>query len=102
MFSVDVWLRPIGVAATITASKRRSILPGARSKLWRSGCAIIPLPRSEGPSGFLSKLHSGPFRKLDAPTKLDVRGLYHTGGDEISAEQFENERVWQSLLAPMV
>jgi hypothetical protein len=34
---------------------------------------------------------------LDAPTKLDVRGLYRTGTDEGSAEQLENERVWQSL-----
>ena len=34
---------------------------------------------------------------LDAPTKLDVSGLYRTGGDEVAAEQFENERVWQSL-----
>jgi hypothetical protein len=28
---------------------------------------------------------------------LDVRGLYRSDGDEISAEQFENERVSQSL-----
>jgi hypothetical protein len=34
---------------------------------------------------------------LDAPTQLDVSGLYRTGGDEVTAEQFENERVWQSL-----
>ena len=30
---------------------------------------------------------------LDAPTKLDVRGLYRNGADEMSDEQFENERI---------
>jgi len=34
---------------------------------------------------------------LDAPTKLDLRGLYRTGSDEMSTESFENQRVWQSL-----
>lgn len=34
---------------------------------------------------------------LDAPTKLDVRGLYRTGTDEMSDERRETERVWQSL-----
>jgi hypothetical protein len=34
---------------------------------------------------------------LDAPTKLDVRGLYHTGADEMSDERRETERVWRSL-----
>jgi hypothetical protein len=32
---------------------------------------------------------------LDAPTKLDVRGLYRTGTDEMSAESMQNQRVWQ-------
>jgi hypothetical protein len=34
---------------------------------------------------------------LDAPTKLDVRGLYRSGTDEMSAESLENQRVWQAL-----
>jgi hypothetical protein len=34
---------------------------------------------------------------MDAPTKLDVRGLYHTGADEMSDERRETERVWRSL-----
>jgi hypothetical protein len=34
---------------------------------------------------------------LDAPTKLDVRGLYRIGADEMSDERRETERAWQSL-----
>jgi hypothetical protein len=34
---------------------------------------------------------------LDAPTKLDMRGLYRTGTDELSDERRETERAWQSL-----
>jgi len=50
-------------------------------------------------SGSLNRIHTRRARLLglDAPTKLDVSGIYKRGGDEISAEQFENERVWQSL-----
>src|SRR6202035_2003936 len=34
---------------------------------------------------------------LDAPTKLDVNGIYRTGTDELSDERRETERAWQSL-----
>ena len=34
---------------------------------------------------------------LDAPTKLDVSGIYRTGADEMSEERRETERAWQSL-----
>jgi hypothetical protein len=34
---------------------------------------------------------------LDAPTKLDVSGIYRTGTDEMSEERRETERAWQSL-----
>jgi hypothetical protein len=34
---------------------------------------------------------------LDAPTKLDVRGIYWTGADEMSEERRETERAWRSL-----
>jgi hypothetical protein len=34
---------------------------------------------------------------LDAPTKLDVSGIYRTGTDELSDERRETERAWQSL-----
>jgi hypothetical protein len=34
---------------------------------------------------------------LDAPTKLDVSGIYCTGADELSDERRETERAWQSL-----
>jgi hypothetical protein len=34
---------------------------------------------------------------LDAPTKLDVRGIYRTGADEMSEERRETERAWGAL-----
>jgi hypothetical protein len=34
---------------------------------------------------------------LDAPTKLDVSGIYRIGADEMSEERRETERVWRSL-----
>jgi hypothetical protein len=34
---------------------------------------------------------------LDAPTKLDVSGIYRVGTDELSEERRETERAWQSL-----
>jgi hypothetical protein len=34
---------------------------------------------------------------LDAPTKLDVSGIYSVGTDELSEERRETERAWQSL-----
>jgi len=34
---------------------------------------------------------------LDAPTKLDVSGIYRIGTDEMSEERRETERVWRSL-----
>jgi hypothetical protein len=34
---------------------------------------------------------------LDAPTKLDVSGIYRTGMDEMSEERRETERAWRSL-----
>jgi hypothetical protein len=34
---------------------------------------------------------------LDAPTKLDVSGIYRIGTDELSEERRETERAWQSL-----
>jgi hypothetical protein len=34
---------------------------------------------------------------LDAPTKLDVSGIYSIGTDELSEERRETERAWQSL-----
>jgi len=34
---------------------------------------------------------------LDAPTKLDVSGIYRLGTDERSDERRETERAWQSL-----
>jgi hypothetical protein len=34
---------------------------------------------------------------LDAPTKLDVRGIYRTGDSEMSEERRETERAWLSL-----
>jgi hypothetical protein len=34
---------------------------------------------------------------LDAPTKLDVSGIYRTGTDELSDERRETERAWRSL-----
>ena len=34
---------------------------------------------------------------LDAPTKLDVSGIYSVGTDELSDERSETERAWQSL-----
>jgi len=34
---------------------------------------------------------------LDAPTKLDVRGLYRTGADEMSDERRETQRAWGVL-----
>src|ERR1700720_88441 len=34
---------------------------------------------------------------LDAPTRLDVNGIYRTGGDEISDERRETQRAWLSL-----
>jgi hypothetical protein len=35
--------------------------------------------------------------ELDAPTKLDVRGIYRTGDSELSEERLETERAWLSL-----
>jgi hypothetical protein len=34
---------------------------------------------------------------LDAPTKLDVRGLYRSGSDKLSEQALEDERIWRSL-----
>ena len=34
---------------------------------------------------------------LDAPTKLDVRGIYRTGESELSEERLETQRAWLSL-----
>jgi hypothetical protein len=34
---------------------------------------------------------------LDAPTKLDVSGIYRIGTDELSEERRETERAWRSL-----
>jgi hypothetical protein len=34
---------------------------------------------------------------LDAPTKLDVSGIYRKGTDELSDERRETERAWRSL-----
>jgi hypothetical protein len=34
---------------------------------------------------------------LDAPTKLDVRGIYRTGDSGLSEERLETERAWLSL-----
>ena len=34
---------------------------------------------------------------LDAPTRLDVRGIYRTGDSELSEERLETERAWLSL-----
>ena len=34
---------------------------------------------------------------LDAPTKLDVRGIYRTGADEMSDERRETKRAWRAL-----
>jgi hypothetical protein len=34
---------------------------------------------------------------LDAPTKLDVGGIYRKRTDELSDERRETERAWQSL-----
>ena len=34
---------------------------------------------------------------LDAPTKLDVSGIYRIGTDEMSEERRETERAWRSL-----
>jgi hypothetical protein len=34
---------------------------------------------------------------LDAPTKLDVSGIYRIGADEMSEERRQTERAWQSL-----
>jgi DNA-binding CsgD family transcriptional regulator len=34
---------------------------------------------------------------LDAPQKLDLRGLYDSGVDEASAESTENQRIWHAL-----
>jgi hypothetical protein len=34
---------------------------------------------------------------LDAPTKLDVRGIYRAGESELSEERRENERVWLAM-----
>jgi hypothetical protein len=34
---------------------------------------------------------------LDAPTKLDVRGIYRTGDSELSEERLETQRAWLSL-----
>jgi len=34
---------------------------------------------------------------LDAPTKLDVSGIYSVGVDEISDERRETERAWRSM-----
>ena len=34
---------------------------------------------------------------LDAPTKLDVSGIYRTGADEMSEERRETHRAWQAM-----
>jgi len=34
---------------------------------------------------------------LDAPTKLDVSGIYRKGTDEMSEERRETEQAWRSL-----
>ena len=34
---------------------------------------------------------------LDAPTKLDVSGIYRTGESELSAERLETERTWLAM-----
>jgi hypothetical protein len=34
---------------------------------------------------------------LDAPTKLDVSGIYSIGADEMSEERRETHRVWQAM-----
>ena len=34
---------------------------------------------------------------LDAPTKLDVSGMYSTGADEMSDERRETQRAWLSM-----
>ena len=34
---------------------------------------------------------------LDAPTKLEVSGIYRKGTDEMSDERRETERAWRSL-----
>jgi hypothetical protein len=34
---------------------------------------------------------------LDAPTKLDVSGIYSTGADEMSEERRETHRAWQAM-----
>jgi hypothetical protein len=39
-----------------------------------------------------SHVRSAKLLGLDAPTKLDVRGLYRSGPDEMSDEQLDNER----------
>jgi hypothetical protein len=34
---------------------------------------------------------------LDAPNKIDLRGLYRIGHDEVSEEHIENQRAWARL-----
>jgi hypothetical protein len=50
-------------------------------------------------AGALNRVHIRRARLLglDAPTRLDIRGFYGTGGDEVSAERLERRRVLEAL-----
>jgi len=50
-------------------------------------------------SGSLNRVHvrRAHLLGLNAPTKLDVSGIYRTGTDELSEERRETERAWRSL-----
>jgi hypothetical protein len=50
-------------------------------------------------SGSLNRIHTRRARLLglDAPTKLDVSGIYRKGTDELSDERRETEQAWRSL-----
>jgi hypothetical protein len=75
-------------------------LDAQQAKLW----TVVDNPKESSKNliaavNAMNRIHIRRARLLglDAPTKLDVWGLYRTGADEISAERLENQCAWAML-----
>jgi len=89
--ALDAWHRTElgGLAMEATNIWRLMDLPENKND-WRAQAAL---------EDRLMRIHirRAKLLGLDAPTKLDVSGIYRIGTDELSEERRETERAWQSL-----
>jgi hypothetical protein len=75
-------------------------LDAQQAKLW----TVVDNPKESSKNliaavNAMSRIHirRAHLLGLDAPTKLDVSGIYRIGTDELSDERRETERAWRSL-----